>query len=142
MLQFYQEHRRLIDSLFVLGFASYMPFMVASVTRKRRRAELAVPGDSARPQPPIVTAVDQAGAIGVGVVWTMLFCKGPSLWQLSQGFGHAPHWLFVLLYTTIWVLVSCARVPGDGPSVAAASVTRMIVYGLFLLLAIMGLNDW
>jgi hypothetical protein len=142
MLEFFAQHRGPIETLVVLAFACSVPFAVMAAIR-RQRAHVAVTQPAEPPvlQHRLVAAVNEAGAIGVGIVWTVLIYKGPSLTQLWLGAGHVSRWTTVLAYTMFWLSLSRAMVP-DSASVKPAIIARVVVYGMFLLLAVVGLNDW
>jgi len=142
MLKLYLEHRGAIDSTLVLAFACYLPFAVAASVSRQQSPEPANSVTSAARPHVLVTAANEIGAVGVGILWTMLLYLGPSFSQLSQGAGRVGHWLCVMLYTMMWLTMSRARVSGHRPQIAAAVAARAIIYGLFFLLAVTSLNNW
>jgi hypothetical protein len=143
MLQYYQEHRGLVDSTILLAVAFYLPFRVVAVVGKQQRTHAVKPGESPAPQHPLVADADLIGAIGTGILWTMLINKGPSLSQLWHGAGHVSRWLEVMLYTSAWLRMSRVKVhPPGRPYACSAVLIRAIMYGLFFLPALMFLNDW
>jgi hypothetical protein len=141
MLEFYTEHRGPINSLLVFAFACSISFNTIWVMRKQNaRVPLA---EGPVPQHPIITAVNEVGAIGVGIVWAALIYMGPSLTQLWHGEGRLSRWLVVLLYTHLWLSISRATVTDNRVNVATAIIiVRVLVWGGFFLAALGVLNDW
>jgi hypothetical protein len=143
MLEFYAEHRGLINSLLVFAFACFIPFNTISVIRKQRACVPATPPvEGPVPQHPIITALNEAGAIGVGIVWATLIYSGPSLTQLWRGEGRISHWWAVLLCTQFWLTFSRVIVPQNRVHVATAIIVRVLVYGGFFVGTLVVLNDW
>jgi len=143
MLEFYAEHRGLVNSLLVFAFACFIPFNTVSVIRKQNARAFA----TERAQQPVsqhrlVTALNEMGAIGVGVVWTALIYVGPSLTELWLGKGRVAPWLAVLLYTMFWLSFSRVVVPEDRINVTTAVVVRVLAYGFLFFGAIAALNNW
>jgi hypothetical protein len=141
MLKLYVEHRGVIDSTLVLLFACYLPFAVTAAAR-RQSAERAKSVTAPAQQHVLVTAANEVGAVGVGILWTMLLYLGPSFSQLSHGAGRVSPWLCVLLYTMMWLTMSRVTIAEHRPQIVSAVVARAIVYGLFFLLAATSLNGW
>jgi hypothetical protein len=143
MLEFFAEHRGPINTLLVLAFACCVPFNLVLALR-RRSAGLAAISPADLPVPPrrVLSAVNVAGAIGIGILWTMLVYKGPSLPQLWLGAPGVSHWTMVLMYTMFWLPLSPVIIPETSAKVTTAIAVRGVVYGAFFLLAIVGLNDW
>jgi hypothetical protein len=142
MSEFYLEYRGLINSLMVLAFACYIPFRAISAIRKQGARSSPHPIEATVPQHPLITALNELGAIGVGVVWTAVFYMGPSLMQLWHGEGKVSHWLSAFLYTNFWLSFSRVVVPEKSASVVTAIIIRVAVYGIFFFAAIVIFNDW
>ena len=90
----------------------------------------------------LIMAGDQVGAIGIGIVWTVLIYRGPSLNQLWQGAPGISHWTTVLLYTMIWLSSNRVAVVANGAELQPARAMRVALQGCFFFLAVVGLNDW
>ena len=143
MLEFYLAHRGPISLLLVFAAACSMLFVTISAIHKQSaRVPSTHPAEGPVPQHRLITAVNEAGAIGVGIVWTVLIYTGPSLTQLWLGAGGVSHWIVVLLYTQFWLSLSRVVVPANSADITSAIIVRVIIYGVFILGAFVGLNDW
>ena len=140
MREFYLANRGPINLLLVFAVACCIPFGVISAIRKQSAR---VPSTEATvPQHRLITALNEAGAIGVGIVWTALIYTGPSLTQLWYGEGRVSPWVSALAYTSFWLSFSRVMVPENRASVTSAILARVIVYGVFFFVAIAALNNW
>jgi hypothetical protein len=143
MLEFYVQHRGFLNLLLVFAFACCIPFAVFLAIRKQRAGVPSThPTEQSVRQHGLITALNEAGAIGIGIVWTILIYKGPSLTQLSLGARGISHWTMVLFYTMVWLSLSRVMIPEGSAGAKPAIIVRLIAYGFFFLGAIVGLNDW
>src|SRR5258708_4446912 len=129
------------QSLLVLLFCGFVLYR-AIVLIRQQIATLAPTAEVVPAQHPLLRAVDAAGAIGIGVIWTALLYAGPSLLQVWRGQGGVSHWTSVLLATGVWLSL---RPPVATKTAAALWTTvavRVVVYGLFFAVAIFSVNDW
>lgn len=143
MLELFANQRGLINLLLVFACAALIPINAISVVR-RQKARFAVTNLAGTPLPqiPAIKASNEAGAIGVGVVWAALICVGPTLTQVWRGDGPVFPWLAALLYTNYWLSVSRVIVPDDRTHIAVAMTIRSVIYGVFFGMALAALNNW
>jgi hypothetical protein len=138
MIGFLTQYRAPINMLFVLVLGCF----VAARIVQSIRAQSPDPTAAARPQHFLLSAVDTAASVSIGVVWTVLIYAGPSLTQLWQGQGSAAHWWVVLLYTWIWLSFRPSAAAKSMTTLLTSIVVRTALYGLFFLVAIATLNNW
>jgi hypothetical protein len=124
--------------LLIGGFVLYR----AIVLIRQQIATLAPTAEVVPAQHPLLRAVDAAGAIGIGVIWTALHYAGPSLVQVWHGQGHVSHWTSVLLATWVWLSLRPPVAAKTAAALWATVAVRIVLYGLFFALAIFSINNW
>jgi hypothetical protein len=143
MIDLFSKYRGSINTLLVLSVALLILCNVFFAFRKSRTSvPSGTPIVPSEAQGRRLAFIDAVGAIGTGVLWTVLVQRGPSLAQLWLGARGVSHWLVVLLYTMVWLQLS--RIVNHGTPVDARTtfIVRAILFAVFFFGAMIGLNDW